>query len=175
MNFTLFHTTWSTLLMVVIATTCIYIFLITLARIFGLRSFSKMSGFDFVVTIALGSMVANVIVNRNPPLLTSLVAFVTLFVLQMLTAKFRYKPANVSKYIDNMPLLLMKEAEIQEENMKKASVSHGELYAALRKAGVTKLGHVKAAVLETTGEVSVLVHTDLNHQLDTVLLSEVQE
>ena len=168
-------TNWNTLLTVFIATISIYILLIVLARIFGLRSFSKMSGFDFVVTIALGSMVANTILTKNPPLLIAVVSFVTLFTLQMITAKFRYKPAKISKHIDNSPLLLMKGSEILEENMEQASVSHGELYSKLRKEGVTKLSHVKAAVLETTGDVSVLVHTDPTHQMDTVLLSGVQE
>lgn len=175
MDVTLTNTNWNTLLIIVLATISIYIFLIAFARIVGLRSFSKMSGFDFVVTIALGSMIANTIVTRDPPFFIAITAFVTLFSLQMITARFRYKPAKISKYIDNRSLLLMEGPKILEENMSKASVSHGELYAELRKAGVTQLRQVKAAVLETTGEVSVLMHADPTHKLDDVLLSEVRK
>lgn len=175
MDFSLINTNWNTLLIIFLATISIYIILIVLARIVGLRSFSKMSGFDFVVTIALGSMIANVIVTKDPPFLIAVTAFVTLFAMQMLTARFRYKPAKISKYIDNKSLLLMDGPKIIERNMSKASVSHGELYAELRKAGVTQLRQVKAAVLETTGEVSVLMHPDPTHLLDDVLLSEVRK
>lgn len=93
----------------------------------------------------------------------------------MLTARFRYKPSNISKYIDKKSLLLMDGPKIIEENMSKASVSHGELYAELRKAGVIQLRQVKAAVLETTGEVSVLTHPDPSLELDALLLSEVRK
>src|SRR5699024_12501195 len=91
MDFSLINTSWPTLLMVVLATLSIYIVLMILNRVAGLRSFSKMSGFDFVVTIAIGSMLANTIVTKIPILLVAVIAFVTLFLLHALVAHLRYK------------------------------------------------------------------------------------
>lgn len=175
MDISLINTNWTTIITIILATILIYAALIIISRITGLRSFSKMSGFDFVVTIAIGSMFANTIVTRNPPLLIAIAAFVTLFALQMITARFRYKPTNIGRYIDNRPVLLMDGPNIIEKNLNKSSVSHDELYAKLRDRGVTQLGQIKAAVLETTGEVSVLMHNDPHHKLDEVLLSNVKK
>lgn len=175
MDISLINTSWTTIITIILATVLIYIALIAISRITGLRSFSKMSGFDFVVTIAIGSMIANTIVARNPPFLIAIIAFITLFALQMITARFRYKPTDIGRYIDNKPLLLMDGAQIIEKNMNKSSISRDELYAKLRERGVTQLTQIKAAVLETTGEVSVLMHNNPQHELDEVLLTNVKK
>ena len=52
----------------------IYIGVIIATRLGGLRSFSKMSGFDFAMTVAVGSLIASTIVAPEPPLTQGLVA-----------------------------------------------------------------------------------------------------
>ncbi len=72
----------SAILMVIISSIGIYIVLILFTRISGVRSFSKMSSFDFATTVAIGSVIASTILTENPPLLQSIVALGSLFVLQ---------------------------------------------------------------------------------------------
>ena len=58
--------------MVLLSAICIYASIIALTRIYGVRSFSKMSGFDFAVTVAIGSIVASVFFAKDPPLLQAI-------------------------------------------------------------------------------------------------------
>jgi uncharacterized membrane protein YcaP (DUF421 family) len=167
-------TSWQTVFMALISTIGIYIVLIVFTRISGLRSFSKMSSFDFAITVAIGSVLASTILFRPPSLVHATVAMGSLFGIQMLVAYFRGNSAIMRKLVDNEPLLLMKNTEIIEENLKRAKVTHSDLRAKLREANVTKMTQVQAVVMESTGDIAVLHHDDPNHDLDDALLEGVQ-
>lgn len=174
MDYTWLITSWSAVLMVILTTIGIYITLIVYTRLAGLRSFSKMSSFDFAMTVAVGSLIASTILTQNPPLIQAMVALAMLYILQMTVARLRGTSQAISRAVDNQPLLLMRGSEILEKNLKEAKVTHDDLRAKLREANVTQLSQVKAVVMETTGDVSVLHHEDEEHTLDLVLLKDVR-
>ncbi len=165
-------TTYSAVLMVVISTLSIYFTLILFTRIAGVRTFSKMSSFDFAITVAIGSLIATTVLSKDPPLLQAAIALASLFVIQMSIARFRgYK--FVQHLVDNKPVLLMKGTTILDENMRKAKVTRSDLLAKLREANVTKFEQIKAVIMETTGDISVLHHSDEEHELDESLLEDL--
>ena len=167
-------TSWHTGLMAIISTIGIYIVLILFTRISGLRSFSKMSSFDFAITIAIGSVLGSTILFRPPSLVHATVAMGALFGIQMLVAHFRGNSTVMRKLVDNKPLLLMKNTTIIEKNLERAKVTHSDLRAKLREANVTQMTQVQAVVMESTGDIAVLHHDDPDHDLDDVLLKGVQ-
>lgn len=168
-----FGTSGFNLLMVIISAIGIYISLIVFTRISGLRSFSKMSGFDFGVTIAFGTVLGSTIITNNPPLLQGIVALATLYILQMLVAVYRYRSRAVSNAVDNEPLLLMAGEEMIEENMRTAKVTADDIRAKLREANVINLEEIVAVVMETTGDISVL-HVSPNRDKKDFDLSLLQ-
>lgn len=159
--------------MVILTTLGIYITLIVLTRLGGLRSFSKMSSFDFAITVAIGSVIASTILTKNPPLFQAMIALGVLYALQLTVASLRGRSKMLSNLVDNQPMLLMNGTTYLEDNMRKARVTHDDLRAKLREANVTQLSQVKAVVMEATGDVSVLHHSDREHHLDDELLREV--
>lgn len=173
MDYSWLTTSWSSILMVVLTAIGIYVTLITYTRLAGLRSFSKMSSFDFAMTVAIGSLIASTILTKDPPLIQAMVALAMLYILQMTVAKLRGKSKSVIYTVDNQPLLLMRGSEILDDNLKKAKVTNDDLRSKLREANVTQLSQVKAVVMEATGDVSVLHHEDPAHKLDTFLLKNV--
>lgn len=160
--------------MVILTTVGIYIALIVFTRIAGLRSFSKMSSFDFAVTVAIGSLIASTILTKNPPLLQAIAALATMYILQITVAKFRGISPSLQAAVDNEPLLLMRGTDVLDNNLKEAKVTYDDLRAKLREANVTQLSQVKAVVMETTGDISVLHHSDTEHELDSILLKKVR-
>jgi uncharacterized membrane protein YcaP (DUF421 family) len=76
--------------------------------------------------------------------------------------------------VDNEPILLMDGSQMLEENMRKAQVTRNDLLAKLREANVTRFTQIKAVVMETTGDVSVLHHHDESHALEEILLEDVR-
>lgn len=155
-----------------ISSIVVYIAVIVLTRIFGKRSFSKMSSFDFAMTVAVGSLIATTILSSSVSLLEGLFGLFLVYLLQ-LTAAFLRRYKLFANTIDNTPLLLMDGPNILHENLKKARVTEADLRAKLREANVINLSQVQAAVFETTGDIAVL-HSDKDApNLDAWLLKDV--
>lgn len=174
MDITWISTTWTDIVMVLISSIGIYISVIVFTRISGLRSFSKMSSFDFAMTVAVGSLIATTILLEDPPLFLAIVALAALYILQIAIAKLRSISTSIDNLVNNQPVLLMRGTEILDDNMKSTKVTYDDLRAKLREANVTQLLQVKAVVLETTGDISVLHNDDPGHDLDDELLSNVK-
>lgn len=156
----------------------IYTALIFLTRLSGLRSFSKMSSFDFVITVSMGTILGSTVLTQDPALLQSIVGLATLYAIQYVVSWARRHWRGVSDAVDNQPLLLMAGSEILTDNLTRARVTREDLYAKLREVNVLDLSQVRAVVLESTGELSVL-HIPYavapRAELDTALLMGVRD
>lgn len=145
--------------------------MIAYIRLTGLRALSKMTIFDFVMTVAVGSLLASAVTA------TSWAAFgqavgsaAVLFVTQFLIARVRKESDVFERVISNESLLLMRDGTIDEQALHESRVARSDLFAKLREANVLRLADVQAVVLETTGDISVL-HGD---RLDDELLEGVR-
>lgn len=159
---------WSDLVLVVLSAMAMLVGIITYVRVIGLRSFSKMSSFDFAITVAMGSLLAAVSLS-NSSLADGVVAVGSLLGLQALIAVGRSR-LGLSRLVDNRPLLLMVGTGMIEENLRRARVTADDVRAKLREANVLNYDQVRYVVLETTGDVSV-VHGD--GDLEPDILSDV--
>ncbi len=165
---------WSTVGIIVLKAVVVYAAIIVFTRISGLRSFAKMSSFDFAVTVAFGSILASAVLSRQPALAQVLVALFALYLLQALVALLRRR-TEWAGAVDNEPLVLMAGTEILEENMKTAMVTPDDLAAKLRESNVIALDEVRAVILETTGDISVLHGEPGGPELDDFVLSGVRD
>ncbi|NJB37683.1 DUF421 domain-containing protein [Croceivirga sp. JEA036] len=155
----LLKTTWESALLMLLTSIGIYFVTILLTRVVGKRSFSKMSSFDFSMTIAIGSVIATTILPLKVNLAEGFIGLLAIYVLQLILAHFRELPL-IQNLVDNKPLLLMDGTNILYQNLKKAKVTESDLKAKLREANVTHLNQVKAVIFESTGDVSVLHKKD---------------
>ena len=129
---------------------------VLVVRIIGLRSFAKMSSFDFAVTVACGSILASVLLDPDRSFVHALVAVGALLAVQWCIARGRRASPKFQELMDNEPLLLMANGRVIEENMATGRITHEDLRAKLREANALRPEKVHAVVLETTGDVSVL-------------------
>src|SRR5690554_1818913 len=104
----------------------LFIAVIILTRWGGLRSFSKLSAFDFALTVAIGSLISSALVTKDPPLMQALVGLASIFVLQTLTVGLRRR-FNLSRLIDNEPILLVHDGEVLEDNLRSAMLTPDDL------------------------------------------------
>lgn len=158
---------------VVISILAIFTVMIIITRISGLRTFAKMSSFDFASTIAVGSVLAAVILNPGQSLLKGTIALGGIIAFQTLFSLLVRKSAFFKNLATNDPLLLMKDGEIIFENLKSANVGKGDLIAKLREANVLDFSEVRAVILESTGDMSVL-HNNGDTILNDDLLAGVR-
>ncbi|WP_436795484.1 DUF421 domain-containing protein [Actinospongicola halichondriae] len=160
------HQAW----LVVVSAVAIFVAVVVVARIVGLRAFSKMSSFDFAVTVATGSVMASVAASSTS-LANGVLALVVLYACQWIVAQLRRRTRSAADLVDNQPVVLMLEGEFIAENLTSSRVTEADVYAKLREANVRRMADVRVVVLETTGEVSVL-HGD--GPVDEAILADVR-
>lgn len=164
---------WSVLGWTIVNGIAIYLAVIVLVRVQGLRSFAKMSSFDFAVTVAVGSIMATTAASSEISLAAGAVAVATLFVAQIVIASGRRLRA-VRSVVDNEPMLLMVGTEILHDNLRRGQVTEADLKGKLREANVLTLAQVRAVVLETTGDISVLHGDPDGPEVEACLLDGVR-
>jgi uncharacterized membrane protein YcaP (DUF421 family) len=140
---------------IIISTVGMLTAIIVFTRLNGLRTLSKMSSYDFVVTVAFGSVIASTILTPRPSLFEGVVALGTLILCQFVISFLR-RHQNAGELVDNAPVILMQGGTFFEDVLSETRVTKNDIYAKLREANVFDVSHVHAVVLETTGDVSVL-------------------
>lgn len=162
-----FYDSWSTLTIVFFSVLLIFSIIILITRISGLRTFAKMSAFDFASTIAIGSILASVVMNTGQSIVKGTIALGTIIAFQTLFSYMKRKSNKLSALLTNSPMLIMDGDRILYENLAKTNVSEEDLIAKLRESNVRHFGEVLAVVLESTGDVSVL-HANDGTELDRI-------
>ncbi len=152
----------------------IFAAIIFIIRIFGLRTLAKMSSFDFASTIAVGSILASTIINKDQSIIKGALALASIIGFQTLFSFLVRKNDWFKKMFTNKPQLLMKDGEIFYDTLKSCNVGESDLMAKLREANVHKLEEVQAVVFESTGDISVLHSSDI-YEIDSILLRDVSD
>jgi uncharacterized membrane protein YcaP (DUF421 family) len=133
------------------------IWTVILVRIVGLRSFSKMTAFDFVATVAVGSLIAQAGTQAEWRAFGQAIAALTaVFLVQWLLARARKSSETFKHLIRNKPVLLMEHGRYLDDALHQTRVSRANLAEKLRAQSVEDVSKVRAAVLETTGDISIL-------------------
>jgi uncharacterized membrane protein YcaP (DUF421 family) len=133
-----------------------YTSLIILLRVTGKRTLSKMNAFDFVVTVALGSTLATVLLSREVTLAQGVIALALLIGLQLIITWLSVRVRWVRRLVTGEPSLLLYRGEFLDEALKRARVTRDEVRAAVRGSGLATLDQAEAVVLETDGSFSVV-------------------
>ena len=168
-----FDVSYQSVLTISLSALGIYAAVILFTRIAGKRSFSKISSFDFAMTVAVGSILASTILNSTVSLLEGVVGLAAVYLLQM-SAAFLRRFSFFHRLIDNTPLLLMDGPTILEHNLRKARVTKKDLRAKLREANIIGLSQVRAVVFERTGDISVLHTSEEGKEVENWLLKDVE-
>jgi uncharacterized membrane protein YcaP (DUF421 family) len=165
MLFNSWDAVWRTLIVGVLA----YSALVLLLRVSGKRTLSKMNAFDLIVTVALGSTLATILLNKNVALVEGISAFFILIALQYLVAWLSIRSDGFKKLIKSDPKLIFYQGRYLKENIVKERVLEVEILQAARSSGINSMDQVEAVVLETDGRISVIKKSDYKvNTLDNV-------
>ncbi|GAB4193523.1 MAG: DUF421 domain-containing protein [Roseiflexaceae bacterium] len=137
-----------------------YVGLVVLLRISGKRTLTKMNAFDLVVTVALGSTLATIILSKDVALLEGLTAFAVLIALQYVVTWSSVRSDRIKHLVKAEPTLLWYQGQPLEGALRSQRVTIEEVRAAMRAQGFSRLEAVAAVILETDGSFSVLSQTD---------------
>ncbi len=151
-----FFENWSDVIRVTIVGTLAYLGLLSLLRVSGKRTLTKMNAFDLVVTVALGSTLATVLLSEDVTLVEGVTALGLLIGLQFVITWLSVRSDRVRRLVKSEPTLLFYRGEMLTGNLKRQRVTTEEVRAAIRGNGMAELDRVEAVILETDGSFSVL-------------------
>jgi len=155
-----FFDNWMAVARVLLVGALAYASLVLLLRVSGKRTLSKMNAFDLVVTVALGSTLATILLSKDVPLAEGLAAFALLIALQFAVTWSSLRSPVVRRLVKNEPTLLFYRGVMLDAALRRQRVLAEEVRAAIRAQGTAELASVEAVILETDGTFSVLPRTD---------------
>ena len=136
-----------------------YVTLVVMLRATGKRTLSKMNAFDFIVTIALGSILASLILLQDVTFADGLTALLALILLQYAVTWLAVRAPWFENLVKAEPALLVYQGRVLSGAMRHARITRREVEGAVREAGYAALGDVEAVVLETNGTFSVITNS----------------
>ncbi len=140
-----------------VAAVVIYVVALAAVRLAGRRTLAQMSAFDIVVTIAIGTLISSTARPSRASVLDSAAVLLTLLLLQVVLAAVRQQPPALRRLLDFSPQVVVRDgAALLPRRPDSAQLTVSDLESWLRREGIGKLDDVALAVLEPTGEVSVL-------------------
>ncbi|MBW0092680.1 DUF421 domain-containing protein [Pseudonocardia sp. KRD-184] len=132
-----------------------YVALVAVLRISGARTLSKLNAFDLVVTVALGSTLATVLLSADVSLAEGVLGLALLVLLQYVVSRASRRWSVIERVVKSDPVLLYRRGFL-DGPMRRARVTRSEVLQAARGSGRGSLDEVEAVVLETDGTLSVL-------------------
>lgn len=132
-----------------------YIALVVLLRVSGKRTLAKMNAFDLVVTVAIGSTLATILLSKDVALAEGVAAYTTLIGAQFVITWLSVRSERLRGLVKSEPRLLFYDGAFLDSALRAERVTRAEVIAAMREGGFASKGDVGAVVLETDGGFSV--------------------
>ncbi|WP_029068592.1 DUF421 domain-containing protein [Jonesia quinghaiensis] len=147
---------WADVFRVLLVGTVTYASLIGLLRISGKRTLSQLNAFDFVITVALGSTLASILLSSDVSYVEGLTALLLLAGLQLVMAWVSTRLPGARNAITAWPTALVVDGRLQTDELRRNRLTESEVLQAIRGAGAGDTTNVAAVVLETNGKISVI-------------------
>lgn len=133
-----------------------YAGLVAVLRISGKRTLSKMNAFDLVVTVALGSTLATVVLSKDVALAEGITAFLLLAGAQFAVTWTSLRSRRVREWVKAEPRALLRDGDMLGDALRDERVTQDEVEAAIRGAGYPGPDSIALVMLETDGSMSVV-------------------
>ncbi len=133
-----------------------YVWLVAVVRISGKRTLAQLNAFDFIVTVALGSTLATVVLSSSVPWTEGALALGLLAALQLVVAWVSVRVPWARLAVTSTPTVLLRDGVPDREALTRQRVSEASLHQVVRSTGIGGLELVAAVVLEPNGTISVI-------------------
>lgn len=148
------------MLMVLLKTLIIYAYLLLIMRLMGKREVGQLQTFELVVSMIIADVAAVPIYDEKASLLNVIISVGTLFLLHVIIAIINLKSVKGREILCGRPRILIEKGKIDEEALKKEFLTINELQERLREKDVFNLGEVEYVILETSGQISIVLKPD---------------
>jgi uncharacterized membrane protein YcaP (DUF421 family) len=133
------------------------VMLFLIARILGKKQISQLTFFEYIFGITLGELAGFMSTDIAANYVHGIVALATWFLFAYLFEIIAMKSIMLRHWLEGSGTVMIKDGKVLEDNLKKERFTGDELMESLRKKNVFNLADVEFALLEASGDLSVLV------------------
>jgi uncharacterized membrane protein YcaP (DUF421 family) len=133
-----------------------FFFVLLLTRIVGRRELSSLQPFDLILLVMIGDLVQQGVTQNDFSVTGIVLAGGTIAVLTVLVSYASFRLPFVRPIVDGEPVIVVEEGQPIVRNLERNRITLGEVLAEARKQGVASLDEVQWAVLETSGDISII-------------------
>ncbi len=151
---------WEPVIRMLATAPAIYLLVIAAVRVSGKRSTSQLNNFDWIVTVAMGSILGSAVVLERVAVVPAFAAVAALLAMQYAVTWSAAHWAGVRRVVQAKPALVFYRGECLGDALKAERLSGQEVHAAIREAGYWDQADVEAVVLEADASLSVLGRDD---------------
>lgn len=133
-----------------------YVWLWLFTRLMGQREVGKLTIFDFIVAISIGSVTGSSLGNSKNYLPGAMIAVATLAIIDIVVSIAALKFSRARRVFEGEPTIVIRNGHILEDTMRRARLNLDNLLMGLRKKSVFSPSDVEFAILEADGSISVI-------------------
>jgi uncharacterized membrane protein YcaP (DUF421 family) len=134
----------------------VFFFIYLITRIIGRRELSSLEPFDIILLVVIGDLVQQGVTQADESLTGTLTVLATFSVLTVAVGYVSFKVKRVRTIMDGSPIVLVRDGQVIEKNLKRERLTLEELEAEARIQQVASVDDIRWAVLETGGQISVI-------------------
>lgn len=140
-----------------VRTVILYFAILISMRIMGKRQLGEMEISEFIVAALIADLAATPLQDIGIPLLNGLVPIIIMFCFEIIIAGLNMRSVKLRKLTYGRPEIIIRNGRIIREAMQKNRFTLDELMQELRAQGLTDTAQVEYAVLETNGQLSIIL------------------
>ena len=135
--------------------------LFILTKLIGSREISQMSMFDYINSITIGSIAAEMAIGLDQNFLYPTIAMIVYTLVILLFSFLSNKNLTLRKYINGTSIVLYNNGTLYKQNFKKSKLDVNEFLLSCRNKGYFNLADVHTAILEPNGQISIIPNSDI--------------
>ena len=144
------------MLLTFIRTIILYIIVLIVMRFMGKREIGQLQPFELVISIMIADLATLPMAEPGIPITNGIIPILGLLVMHLTISVLNLKNVKIREIICGKPSILIYRGRINEKNMRKERFTINELEERLRGNNVFNIGDVEYAILETSGQITVI-------------------
>lgn len=140
----------------VVRAIAVYVVVLMMMRLTGKRTVGQFTPFDLLLVVLLGTAVQNSLIGEDVSLLGGLILAATLLALNWIVGVISARSRLFDRIVSGVPVVLARNGKIFHEQLRRQAVSEADFEVACRSAGCPDNDAIEIAVLETSGEITII-------------------
>ncbi len=136
-----------------------YIFVLIAVRIMGKRQVGQLEPGELVVTLMISDLATIPLSHVSIPLLHGIIPIFTLIIAEATISFLDLKSRKFRRFMSGTPIIVIKDGKVCQKELEKLRFNLDDLMEMLRMQGNTDINEIKYAILETSGNLSIIAKT----------------